>query len=219
MNVTCPHCGTIYRVDPRKVPSGGVRARCASCHDVFEVASPAGMEEPQPPATNAGETAPAPVTAPSNAVNPPESANAPEAETESEPAPVAESAPSERQPLSEGMSPEAEPTSEPPPVSEPVPAAEAEAPAEPLPPSAFGSADPHARARRLARALVSDIVVYNPERRDRSLQQGTIRQEFREEIRKSWDEYAAQVGNQLARETSYFRDALNEILAGGTQVF
>jgi predicted Zn finger-like uncharacterized protein len=212
MNVTCPHCGTIYRVDPRKVPSGGVRARCASCHDVFEVASPAGVEEPQRPATDAVETAP------SNALDPPESAHPPEAVTASEPAPFVESPRSGGQPPLEEMPPEAEPASEPPPVSEPAPPPGAEAPAEPLPP-AFGSADPHARARRLARALVSDIVVYNPERRDRSLQQGTIRQEFREEIRKSWDEYAAQVGNQLARETSYFRDALNEILAGGTQVF
>jgi hypothetical protein len=85
--------------------------------------------------------------------------------------------------------------------------------------SPFGAVDPAARARRLARALVSDIVVYNPERRDRSLKAGTIRQEFREEIRKSWDEYVAQVGNDVARETPFFREALNEILAGGAQLF
>ena len=35
MNVTCPQCATIYRVDPAKVPEAGVRARCAACHDVF----------------------------------------------------------------------------------------------------------------------------------------------------------------------------------------
>ena len=66
---------------------------------------------------------------------------------------------------------------------------------------------------------MSDIVVYHPERRTRSLRQGTLRQEFREEIRKSWDEYVAQVGEQLARGTPYFREALNEILAGGSAVF
>jgi hypothetical protein len=63
------------------------------------------------------------------------------------------------------------------------------------------------------------MVVYHPDRRERSLRQGTIRQDFREEIRKSWDEYVAQVGNQMARETSYFQEALNEILAGGTRIF
>jgi hypothetical protein len=88
-----------------------------------------------------------------------------------------------------------------------------------LPPPPFGASDPHARARRLARALVSDIVVYNPDRRDRSIREGTVRQEFREEIRKSWEEYVAHVGNQMARETAYFRDALNELLAGGSRLF
>lgn len=88
-----------------------------------------------------------------------------------------------------------------------------------LPPPPFGFSDPHARARRLARALVSDIVVYHPDRRERSLRAGTIRQEFREEIRKSWDEYVAHVGNQMARDTTYFREALNELLAEGAQVF
>ena len=31
MNVTCPNCATVYRVDPAKVPEAGVRARCAVC--------------------------------------------------------------------------------------------------------------------------------------------------------------------------------------------
>lgn len=89
----------------------------------------------------------------------------------------------------------------------------------PLPPAPFGSADPHTRAKRLARALVSDMVVYNTDRRERSIRQGTVRQEFREEIRKSWDEYVSHVGNQIARDTPYFRDALNELLAGGNDLF
>ena len=37
MNVTCPNCATIYRVDPAKVPEAGVRARCAVCSAVFAV--------------------------------------------------------------------------------------------------------------------------------------------------------------------------------------
>ena len=34
-----------------------------------------------------------------------------------------------------------------------------------------------------------------------------------------WDEYVGQVGAELAHSTPYFREALNEILAGGRQVF
>ncbi|MGH7522403.1 MAG: zinc-ribbon domain-containing protein, partial [Gemmatimonadales bacterium] len=37
MNVTCPSCETIYRVDPAKVPAGGLRARCSVCSSVFAV--------------------------------------------------------------------------------------------------------------------------------------------------------------------------------------
>jgi capsid protein len=86
-------------------------------------------------------------------------------------------------------------------------------------PSPFGANDPAAKARRLARALVSDIVTYFPERRDQALQQGTLKREFMEEIKKSWEEYVAQVGAETARSTPYFREALNDILAKGQQVF
>jgi hypothetical protein len=36
---------------------------------------------------------------------------------------------------------------------------------------------------------------------------------------KSWEEYVAQVGLDMAKTTPYFRDALNSILAAGQQVF
>jgi len=81
------------------------------------------------------------------------------------------------------------------------------------------SSDPDERARRIARALISDIVVYHKERCERSQQMGTLRTEFKEEILKSWDEYVEQVGLELARATPHFRDALNEILAKGQKVF
>ena len=42
---------------------------------------------------------------------------------------------------------------------------------------------------------------------------------FEEEIRKSWEEYADQVGKDVADSTPYFKEALNEILAGGRQIF
>ncbi|MGD0484798.1 MAG: zinc-ribbon domain-containing protein, partial [Gemmatimonadales bacterium] len=51
MNVTCPTCSTVFRVDPARVPAGGVRARCSVCRGVF----PVGIAETPP--------APAPVVA------------------------------------------------------------------------------------------------------------------------------------------------------------
>ena len=74
-------------------------------------------------------------------------------------------------------------------------------------------------ARRLARALVSDLAVYHPERRLEALKSGTLKEAFGDEIKKSWDEYAEQVGRDLAESTTFFTDALNDILAGGQKVF
>ena len=37
MNVRCPSCRTVFRVDPAKVPEAGVRARCAVCATTIDV--------------------------------------------------------------------------------------------------------------------------------------------------------------------------------------
>jgi hypothetical protein len=96
-----------------------------------------------------------------------------------------------------------------------APTATAAKPAAP----AFGPQDPDTRARRLARALVSDVKVYNREKWEKSRQAGTLRQEFRTEILKSWEEYVEQVGEEMAKSKPFFRQALNDILAEGKAVF
>ncbi len=83
----------------------------------------------------------------------------------------------------------------------------------------FLNADPSQRARRLARALVSDLVAYHPRKRDEGLAQGTLRQLFRDEIKKSYEEYVDQVGRELAERSPHFQEALNDILAGGQRLF
>lgn len=83
----------------------------------------------------------------------------------------------------------------------------------------FLRADPDTRARRLARALVSDLVAYHPQKREEGLRDGSLRQLFRDDIRKSYEEYVEQVGRELAEQTRYFQDALNDILAGGRALF
>jgi hypothetical protein len=98
---------------------------------------------------------------------------------------------------------------------EPVaPVTERKAPVNP-----FLARDPRQKARRLARALVSDMIVYQPEKRQQALAAGNIKEAFEEEIQKSWEEYVDQVGAELANSTTFFKEALNEILAGGQQIF
>lgn len=63
------------------------------------------------------------------------------------------------------------------------------------------------------------MVVYHPAKRQQGLRDGNLRQLFDEEIKKSWEEYADQVGRDVAESTPYFREALNEILADGRPVF
>ncbi|MGQ0765118.1 MAG: hypothetical protein ACT4OZ_05570 [Gemmatimonadota bacterium] len=83
----------------------------------------------------------------------------------------------------------------------------------------FLSNDPNQKARRLARALVSDMIAYNPAKVEEGSREGTIKQLFREEIRKSYEEYVEQIGREFAESTTHFQDALNEILAGGRRLF
>jgi len=83
----------------------------------------------------------------------------------------------------------------------------------------LGKRDPKDKARRLARVLVSDMIMYNPERHERALANGTLKEDFEDEIRKSWKEYVEQVGEQMARENDYWTEALNDVLAKGQRVF
>jgi hypothetical protein len=83
----------------------------------------------------------------------------------------------------------------------------------------FLANDPNAKAKRLARALVSDIVTYFPQKREEGLRDGTLKQLFREEIKKSYEEYVEQVGREFAESTSHFQDALNDVLAAGRKLF
>jgi len=83
----------------------------------------------------------------------------------------------------------------------------------------FLTRDPDVKARRLARALVSDMVTYHPNERETGMRDGTLRQLFKEEIKKSYEEYVEQIGKEFAEGSTHFQDALNDILAGGQRLF
>ena len=63
------------------------------------------------------------------------------------------------------------------------------------------------------------MVAYHPQKRDEGIRAGTLKQLFREEIKKSYEEYVDQVGKDFAESTPHFQNALNDILAGGQQLF
>jgi hypothetical protein len=83
----------------------------------------------------------------------------------------------------------------------------------------FLANDPNVKARRLSRALISDLVTYFPQRREEGVRDGTLKELFREEIKKSYEEYVDQVGQEFANSTTHFQEALNDILAGGQKMF
>ena len=317
MNVSCPDCRSIFRVDPAKVPPNGVRARCSVCSGVITIPAPSGVTmpaaatprtatppaqpstsftapaappyTPAPPPPNPARTveSPAiprqrsesgPVTAtatppspsggmpefnsppatpgftPSRAPSgagpsappfvPGSSSRPPAAPTTSSPsaastppaaprpftgsvagtptstpgAPPARPAPAPMQPATTASMPPAPPTSRPPMTPPGASTGVGDAGAR-RPVNPFLSKDPSQRAKRLARALVSDIITYHPAKHAEGLRDGTLKQLFRDEIKKSFEEYIAQVGQQLAEGTTYFQDALNEVLAGGKKIF
>ncbi len=240
MNVTCPNCATVYRVDPAKVPEAGVRARCAVCSAVFAVnreareAATARRETPAVQAAAPPPPPPVPQPSPAAAVQPPSPAPIPSAPPPpappsrpvvptAAPRPVMApppavaggvhsrpAAPTRPQPTAPPAAPQAPPA----PRSTPAATGPGGRPANP-----FLSQDPSLKARRLARALVSDIVVYHPAKRQEGIRDGNLKELFEEEIKKSWEEYTEQVGRDVAESTGFFREALNEILAGGRQIF
>jgi predicted Zn finger-like uncharacterized protein len=101
------------------------------------------------------------------------------------------------------------------------PAAEPAAPVEDRPQTQKrrGGRGKEDRAKRLARVLVSDILIYNREKRDESLAEGTLMAALGDEIKKSWELYKEKVGPDVANSNNYFKEALNEILADGQEVF
>jgi predicted Zn finger-like uncharacterized protein len=261
VNVSCPECRSVFRVDPARIPTAGVRARCSVCGGVITIGKGGAIENdfsdgraaagpvarpaprPQPPPPRAPTPAPpTPGVAPF-ARNTPLTGSRPVTPPLPTPAPARPSAPVGAPPAPRTSAPNVPaggraPAQPPPPPrsqsaiprpiapSAPTPRASVPAAGAPAAASAptrsinpFLSNDPNVKAKRLARALVSDIVAYFPQKREEGLRSGTLKQLFREEIKKSYEEYVDQMGKDLAETTTHFQDALNEVLAGGKKLF
>ena len=233
LTIACSACSTSFPVDPRKVPDEGVYARCSACEEVFFVDAAMPAASPTPPVAleespwltesispTGAEEAP-PEEQPDSVEEVVKNVEAsPWFSEPSSPLGGAASPPVEApapEPVTEVPPPPPPPSPAPPPT--PSPAPPPPQPAVPAGGITFGRRDPHEKASRLARVLVSDMIAYNPERHQQALDGGTLKEDFEDEIQKSLAEYVEQVGRELADSTDYFEKALNEILAGGQQIF
>ncbi len=198
MIVSCVGCGTKYKVSDDKIGPLGVKVRCPKCRTVFEVKLPEEEKQESLAEKLFGKDV---VASLSSELAPP-----------CEPAP-----PPEPVPPPEPAPPPAPPAASPEPQAvpkQPARMAAAPAPAQ----SAFPFKSVEEDPSMLARALVSDILFYNRDSRDRGLAEGKTLAYLGREIARSWDTYKERVGVQAAVESDFFRQAVNEILGEGRAI-
>ena len=73
-------------------------------------------------------------------------------------------------------------------------------------------------AARLAKLVVSDMLLYNRDKIESTVKDGRLLSAMAAEILEAWEFYKGRVGEEAAKGTPYFRDAMNSILGGGEPV-
>ena len=246
MITTCTVCQARYQLDAERIPPRVIKVRCPSCSGVFtldgtQVAREVPEEQPlavttgfddrqaRPEAPAETPVAPSVPEQPAARVDTtPEPAPAAPEPTFHQPAePVTASAPAESSPdedsdMETGMASDPGPAPEPTPEPEP----EVEIKVETETATAVMDKPTESTGRRrkskeemLARALVSDIMVYNRELYDTAKAENNLLEALGAEIKKSWELYKDKVGEDVANGSDHFRDALNDILADGEKIF
>lgn len=236
MVVRCPGCEASYRLEVARLPEGGARVRCPRCGSVFRLSHGPGVTRPAAPSQRPSR---APVQQPReddlgierDLRQPPRFGRTPRATPRPEVEPAKRTRPawsSDRErTLDFDTAPAAAPP--PPPRLETAPfrpdalaevsTVEATRVETPTAPPVRESDPGRDRARRLARVLVSDILVYNRDVRDRALVEGNLALALGTEINKAWELYKSKVGAEVVGSSTFFKDALNEILAEGAAIF
>jgi len=100
----------------------------------------------------------------------------------------------------------------------PPPKPEIPEPPTPVPPDA-ASTTPPATAAPHEEVSASDLVLYNKEKVEAGLRDGTLVKLLGSEIRRSWEYYCQQVPKRIIESTDYFREQLNRILGKGKEIF
>jgi predicted Zn finger-like uncharacterized protein len=191
MVIECPKCKTKYEVADMDVPIGGCAVQCLECSNIFTI-----YKEPK----NIELT--------------------PYRENDFEPS-VSEAKEilrSNIEPTTNKETPVIEESftdtkvEEPPTVKKPT-VSETSLPEDPE------LRRKHKKAERLGRSLVKDIYLYHKDKVELGRKNGNLVQLLGEEIKKSWKFYKKQVDPEILQEKNYFKDALNEIIAEGKEVF
>ena len=199
MIVTCDGCQTKYKLGDEKVPTAGIRVRCPKCRFVWKLTqAPVTVDPKIEITTNEYATGVPLAETPMGGWSAPEQQRAAAVMTQNEPAVM------EDEVEISGL--EAAATESQPAVEEAL---------EETP----EMKKKRERAKRLARVYVSDILVYNQEKRDRGLADGDLMTVLGSEIKKAWEAYKEKIGSEVTESSVYFRTALNDILADGQQVF
>ena len=204
MVVECPKCKAKYEVADIDVPSGGGAVRCLECSNLFTIykeplnieLTPLRENEFEPSVSEAKEILRRNIE--------PGKAETVGASFSDE----VTTGPSAPETVS--FEPTAETT-----LEETVPEAPTRVPVTDDP----EKAKQHRKAERLGRSLVKDIYLYHKDKVEQGRRDGTLVQLLGEEIKRSWKFYKKQVDPGVLQEKNYFKDALNEIIAEGKQVF
>jgi len=201
MITTCTECQARYQLDAERIPPRVIKVRCPSCGGVFSLDGSLARKQAQEEEVQPEVKQPA---APEPKAKVP-AAPEPAATVPATPAPVAK-APAPAPPKPAATAPSASQES-----SAPVAVMDR--------PAASSSRRRRSKEEMLARALVSDIMVYNRDLYDRAKADGNLLEALGSEIKKSWELYKEKVTPEVANSTNHFRDALNEILADGEKLF
>ena len=202
MITTCTECQARYQLDAEKIPPRVIKVRCPSCEGVFSLDGNLAKDQARQEKAQPQEEA-LTIQRGFGEFSPPGTNERPAAEVQVPVRPEPQHAP------------------------DPTSASSAESPAsEPAtgvavidPPAESRSRRRRSKEEMLARALVSDIMVYNRDLYDRAKAEGNLLEALSAEIKKSWELYKDKVTPEVANSSNHFRDALNEILADGENIF
>lgn len=211
MIVECTNCHAKYNVNENKIPPSGVKVKCPKCQNVISIkietppTPPPKIEPPPPPKI---EEPPMPKAEAPIAQVPPVS-KPPEPEVPAPPEPQIPAPPEPEIPVT-------------PPAQKPVTPEPEQVMKVVRPPTVEMSEEDkkwHERARRLAKALASDLVLYNQGKVEQGLRDGTLVQLLGSEIRRSWEYYCQQIPRHIIENSDYFKEQLNKIVGKGKEIF
>ncbi len=209
MIVECTNCHSKYNIDESKIPETGVKVRCPKCQNVISIKKE--ILPPTPPPEPVKIETPPPTVEPPT----PPKVEPPIPEKVPEPPPPEPEVPP---PPPEPEAPEAEAIQAP-----VVPQREQETVTKPItpPPIEMSEEDKkwHERARRLAKALASDLVLYNQAKVEQGLRDGTLIQLLGAEIKRSWEYYCQQIPKHIIENSDYFKEQLNKVVGKGKEIF